>query len=1057
MMATASVFAVQAQTVTNYSLDYTAGTFTPLSGATVLGSGASDDYNNKMYDGTSSSPSQTASGAGIDLGFTFTLGNDTFTHFIVNGNGYLILRNEGDDDYDAGYTASSAYYNAKNMVSGYAVSAGASDSTSVSYKIEGEEGNHVLTVQFLNVNGYGYSVYGDPVCTFSEQIKLFENGNKVQIIFGNCALNPQSSYGTTQFYVGLYKDGASTDLICKGDDGWENNSTSNYYTSIGIGSYNDPPTSGTTYTFTPPVPCEKPQGQPSDLTLDATSTSISGSFTTTQADQYLVLLSKGTLNSDAVPADGVTYSEGDSLGNAAVVQLSADPTFNISNGVDGATNYNVTVFAANTKCAGGPDYNLDNALTKDITTKPAAPESLGIVSADSTQIDLSALPVEGGDVLVAYADKLGSDFYGSPTVNGAFGEPSGDLKAGDAIDGGGTVVYVGGATNDIKVADLKPGHLYHFKAWTKQNGEYSSTAMTTSAYTASQTPWTADFSSTPTEAAPLGWNVGSGLSDRGWVLSKDNSYGSTDTTPYLENYGFKGEGGAETWVETPDIYLSDNANRLIFELRLIKNSGYYSTDTYTWNDNDSVTIQATTDGKTYTTLAQYGKNELPTFTDQTSYKKLYTTFYELAGKKVRLRINLKLNSNANIRLRNFTVEEKGQCDYPINVVIPDSTIIGDEVKVNWTPQGDENAWEVQYKKSSTDSWQGATKITTQERPLSISGLEGSTLYDVRVRALCSETEHSAWSDAAQFKSGLSVPFNITFANETSDPGWKSMTGELDTPSELTEGGHWAWANDWYGTSVSYSGSYSNDSASDWYISPKFDLGDGTWNSTASVKFNYDSYGMNADDYTVYLVVAADGEHFNAADTILALHKGELVSDSLYQVPLKGYKGAVRLGVLLKYNGGLIRDLKIVSIGVTPNCISDANSLEVTDTTTTTATIRWEGTADQWLVVNRKKGSADRKFVTVTGNEYTVENLEPDTEYEFGVTVCNEAGDTAKVVYVTYRTKAETPTAIDVINAARSLDGRVYTIDGRLVADKFEPSTLKPGVYIVNRKKVLIRK
>lgn len=967
---------VQAQSVTNYSMTYESGTFTPLTDATVLESGSLDDYNNKMYDGTSSTPSQTATGAGYSLGFTFTLGNDTFTNFIVNTNGYIILRNSGDEDYDAGYSAGSTYYNAKNMVSALATAAGSSDSTKISYKVEGEEGNHVLTVEFLNVDGYGYSVYGSPYTVYSVQLKLYEDGNKVQVVYGPCSLNPDNSYGSTSFYVGIYKDGSSQDLIAKGGS-WDNDETTTYYGGMSMGPYSTPetPATGTTYTFAPPLPCVAPETQPTNLKLGATSSSVSGSFNATVADQYLVLLSNGALTSEANPADGVQYNSGDSLGNAIVVQMSADSTFTYSGNVKGGTEYTVTVFAANTKCSGGPDYRLDEPLSSKVTTLPGAPDTLALADADSTQLVLTAKAIKDANVVVAYSDHLGTSSYGSQLAEGDFGTPSGDLKSGDEINGGGKVVYVGEGSDNIAIGDLQPGKLYHFKAWTKQDTTYSSTALTASAFTASKLPWDADLNSLPTQTAPLGWNVGPAHSDRGWVVDKDNSWGATDTTPFLQNYGFEGgEGGVETWLETPYIYLSDIANRLIFELRLVSAEGYYSSDPYTWNDSDSVTIQATTDGKTYTTVSALGKNDLPEFTDVNSFKKLYTTFYELAGKKARLRIGFKLYGKATITLRNIKVEEKGQCDYPINVAAVDSTIVGDEAAIDWTSQGDENAWEIQYKKNSTDTWKDAPSVIVQEHPYKLTGLDGKTVYDVRVRALCSETQHSSWSDVAQFTSGLAVPFTEEFANEETDPGWKSMRGKLGTPSELTEGGLWTWEKDYYETAAHYNASYSDytQEADDWYVSPKFDLGDGSWKDTATVQFNFSSYAIHATDYSVYLVVAKDGENFNAADTVLALHNADLKSDTLYTVPLEGYTGKIRLGVLLSYSGGTIRYLTLTSVGV-------------------------------------------------------------------------------------YGTKDETPNAISSITRNDNAnDGRVYTVDGRFVADKFDATKLPRGMYIVGHKKIVIR-
>ena len=82
-----------------------------------------------------------------------------------------------------------------------------------------------------------------------------------------------------------------------------------------------------------------------------------------------------------------------------------------------------------------------------------------------------------------------------------------------------------------------------------------------------------------------------------------------------------------------------------------------------------------------------------------------------------------------------------------NVTVGEITESG--AKVTWTAGGSETAWEINYGDSGFGQGEGEfAEITTNS--YSIEGLESDTEYDVYVRALCSETFMSIWSDVVTF-------------------------------------------------------------------------------------------------------------------------------------------------------------------------------------------------------------------------------------------------------------------------------------------------------------------
>lgn len=125
------------------------------------------------------------------------------------------------------------------------------------------------------------------------------------------------------------------------------------------------PLNGTRATADPP--CVAPTAQPTALVFNSpTTTGVSGYFTTTNADDYLVVYSN-TANLTTPPTNGTIYTSGTTLGNATVLSVSHTPTFNAT-GLSAGNTYYFTIYAANdVACSNGPVYNTTAPLTAGVT------------------------------------------------------------------------------------------------------------------------------------------------------------------------------------------------------------------------------------------------------------------------------------------------------------------------------------------------------------------------------------------------------------------------------------------------------------------------------------------------------------------------------------------------------------------------------------------------------------------------------------------------------------------------------------------------------------------
>ena len=168
------------------------------------------------------------------------------------------------------------------------------------------------------------------------------------------------------------------------------------------------PLSGSRATADPP--CETPTAQPTALVFNSpTATGVSGSFTNTTADNYLVVYSTSpTLT--ALPSNGTAYTSGTTIGNATVVSVSNSTEFNAA-GLTSGTTYYFNVFAVNNAvCSNGPVYNTSSPLAgSTIIGTPTLNYYFGNFHSHSQYSDGSGLP--SGDF--SYGDTANCmDFLG---------------------------------------------------------------------------------------------------------------------------------------------------------------------------------------------------------------------------------------------------------------------------------------------------------------------------------------------------------------------------------------------------------------------------------------------------------------------------------------------------------------------------------------------------------------------------------------------------------------------------------------------------------------------
>lgn len=1013
-LATALVLTLQgwSQTMMGYEGQVTQGSYSEITDGTVVSLGSVTTLlDSVVIDKSGKLNVNSFTGEGFPIGFGFRYDSKTMDQFFIGGRGFLLL---GNGQVNAG-TINNTY--SIFTTDGFEEMMGfcfrgivcAIPETEISYKTTGEAPNRELIVQYKNLQLCASTWEGLSVRdTLQIQIRLHEGG---RIEFVTNGFQPSPEIGSEMGWRDYVKMGVRGE----GDDRLMKKSSfmsDDFDTSENVlaWNYDNYPADGTTYTFIAPEDCSSPASGATGMKTVPTSNSISGSFKpSSTADHYLVLLSNSNKLSE-LPTDGKYYETDDTLGNTKVIAYSTDTVFSTKEDLSAASTYYIHVIATNSYCFYAPKYNTSDVLTMEVSTRPGAPSSIGVAATDSTEISLNVTADSLGDnVLIAYTAMPKLNSYAQILPGGTFGTPNGTYNQGDEIEGGGTVVYQGIAKDGIKVNGLTPGTVYFFSAWSlNAQGYYSSLSVETASPTVGIVPWTADIVGRDDNEGPIGWNrLGTWTSDN--LYYEDAVNGNSITLRLDET---DGQNGMVQWIETPDIYMAEGENRLLMDI-LMKEFANWSWSTYEFHAKDTVMVQITTDGENYTTLATYDRENPLAFTSTSEALTLRVPFAEASGQKARIRVYMRICGDPQTTISNIRIEQKKECDYPIDVQVPDSTIAGGDAVVVWTPQSAETQWDVRYKKSETEEWN--EPITVNQKSITLTGLDGTTSYDVQVRARLSDEKLSEWSSTCTFQSGFVAPFSYNFAAQDNLDAWQSKKGILSTPTTFTDGDAWQFISGWWSTSLNYS---PTGVANDWWISPIIDLGEAGVNTIADFTIETSYGNSTATDATLQLVVAADSKSFNAADTVITVKASEFpeaYESATFSASLKGYSGKVRIGFYVHSTDTEAPNFKLNDLTLRYSCLNDIVA-RVDTIGEDTVHVSWDSDADEWLVCCRKAGQTTHQYTKTMRRDYGISGLKPYTNYEILLTKACEEGDTAKAIslkFMTIGTNCAEPTDIEV--------------------------------------------
>ena len=272
--------------VSSYTFLQSNTTYTPISGATILGLATNDD----------------TSFNALNIDFTFNYGGLNYTQLSVNSNGFLT--------FDA--TATSSYISISNAVAGASnnLVAGFNDDlqgvvgSGLSYVTSGTSPNRVFTVQWTNYRNYISS--GSSADSYNFQIKLFETSNVVQVVYGTMAkdaTNRTRQVGLRGNSNTVFNNRATATDWSGTIQGTMNIDSCAHTTTVS-------PATGLTFTWTPPN-CAAPTSlNASPLTPTSGTINWTASASATSGYEYVVSTTNTTPTAAGTVVTGTSVAIG---------------------------------------------------------------------------------------------------------------------------------------------------------------------------------------------------------------------------------------------------------------------------------------------------------------------------------------------------------------------------------------------------------------------------------------------------------------------------------------------------------------------------------------------------------------------------------------------------------------------------------------------------------------------------------------------------------------------------------------------------------------------------
>jgi len=919
--------------VSAYSFAQSAGNYTPITGGTVYLTGTFDD--------------------GISQGVTipsFNYNGVAYTTLKINANGHIAF---GTYTSTTNYSPLSSSTNANGGIVaalGRDLNSAESGTPEIRYELIGNE----FVIQYKDVRRYGVSA---EVLNF--QIRLNTTNNVVSIVYGG-TITP----GLNTSYPEIGLKGATNNFLTNINNrtigaaggSWLNslpgtsNASTMYFNSANVTTV---PAVGTTFTFTPPVPCS---GTPVAGSVAPAVQNICTGSTPTQ----LV----GTGYSSGV--SGLTFQWEESNDDGAT-----DAWANAVGGTGATTaNYAPPVFA------GTPiNYRLNVTCTNSTTSAQTTSVLVSTPSAPVTQASAVIAPIATinyAQAIVNWTNGSGarrvvyisdSATFADPVNNNAAALTSNTVFTGSGqqiiFDGTGASVTVTGLATDtqyyIKVYEyLRCGsgpYDYYYNVTTGTNtGTFTTcgvlTVPTLEDFTTYLPGCWQEADNGDLTAGPATFGTGA------WVA---DGFGNVTAVGAIKiNIDATGD---NDWILSPLYTVPATGYELKFDAAATQ---WNSTNApgAAWEADDFVEVLVSTGTTNWTVLYTFNDTNVPSNTGTPTIIDLDA----YAGMDVRFAFRVvegATNGAADIdfSVDNFEIRLTPACVEPTTLAA--ANITATSVDLSWIdPSGTQYDFEYAIQAAGTGVPAGAgtaidaASVTGATLDVSGNALTANTPYEVYVRADCGGS-FSAWVGPINFRTlctAFIAPFNESFATNVLPSCWSQgganpweYGSAVTTPTGFAAYGA-ANVPDHTGTGgtfIGMDGSDNGDADVSTLLTPMIDVSGLTVPQLSYLVFsnNTNDAAQNKLEVEVY-----DGAAWNLVETIQA-NLGSNWIEYTFNITTLTITGDIQVrftvtgianGASSFYNDILIDDVSVVEM---PTCLAPS-TLATANITATSVDLSW---------------------------------------------------------------------------------------------------------------------
>ena len=309
--------------VGNYTFSQSSGTYTEITGGSLLGTATNDDQN---FTNPTDLLISSTTGLGLPIGFNFTFGNVVYDRVGVNANGWISLGTSlTTPAVNASRTSSYTPLASINAIPDNLIATVAAATRDLNgqvgatlrFETIGTAPNRILVLQWQN-----YRRYNEVGENLNFQIRLSETSNIINLVYGTFTVNTTILSGVQVGLRGPLSGVANNIALRTSTSSWAATVAGTLANETVLLSAAITPASGLTFTFTPPA-CLSPEGLvTSNISNQGATLNWTALTPAPTSYQYIVQTS-------AVLPTAATAGISTATSTAAVTGLAQNTIFNV--------------------------------------------------------------------------------------------------------------------------------------------------------------------------------------------------------------------------------------------------------------------------------------------------------------------------------------------------------------------------------------------------------------------------------------------------------------------------------------------------------------------------------------------------------------------------------------------------------------------------------------------------------------------------------------------------------------------------------------------------------